>query len=532
MADDIKIKLTVDDKKFKSSLARATALLKRFEVTNKATGVRIANADKAVLTARVNNARKANSILDNMERTASNSRINTRRREAAITDGIAKRQSSLLFGKRGVGGVGGKLTEKMGLGGIGGIGLAGGAALAGFMALRSYGRQYVEFDSTLRKITVSAGLTAEQLMRVKQSVVEAAIASSQSKQDIVGALEEVGDIVDLTTLDYTKFSKLLKVSGLEGKAFGEAFRNIKEQLRLDDTGALSYMEKFVAFLDVRKMKEFASVSDDIFKSMASVGIKGAGAATEVGALMKATSPEAVKSFLGDLAGQKYVRKNKSGTLMEVITNMMMDSRGDFNKLLPAFKDSQQVLAYLNEEYKRTGKSMTGFNEIVKESDKAAEDINKRMEALGEGPKAMLEKINETFFKAFAGVFEGMSPQQIEAITTALTGFAEGLGTVLGSITTTLGKWYAWYYDWASKHGGALIRQVMGIPSMGAEESAGAKAFRESTTWGTPEKYTPPDMPDLKVNVNTVVNSGATTTQVELINEMYGTKKVTIKKEKN
>lgn len=443
MSDDVRIKITGDNKSLKKKTTESEKLLKRMDAANKrATQRRIKQEQKAALLSRritqqeVNKTmairKRAARLVERDRRQRERLAIQSARREARAKERIikrsAQRQRRIMRG-----------VSRFGLGaaGILGVGGIGGAVFAA--------REMLKFDVALARIAGSQDITIKKQFELREAMNRTSLATGVQRDVLLEAFEEIVDKsgkIDLAADNFDVISKILRGTKAEAQDVGKLFASISNSFKgtgrnLKNSDIAQFVEILVAQGDKAQINvaNLASQGEKLFGAF-----KGAGFGTKrdfvnFGALIQTagetgTPEEAATSAVRVLStlirkskdlkkiGVNVFDKKGEQRNLDVILKQLFIKTGqkkpeDVSKLFDIFGlRAVKTIQVLAAEFRNNNQEFSEFTRLIEEGNNAAGNIERKFQRVAKTASQGFERMAAglTIFadKALVGILNEMA----------------------------------------------------------------------------------------------------------------------------
>lgn len=231
-------------------------------------------------------------------------------------------------------------------------GLAGGAGL--LMA----GKQIIDFDAKLKRVGIQGRMTNAEIMRMRESIIQTAIATGQSREEVLAGIDAIVE----RTGDITFADKIKKEMAIASTATGAAVEdmgalaaNLNQKFGILDTqmmdafNTLTVQGKAGAFT----LQNMAAMGERLFSAASNLGMKGVDDLKKFGALIQVArigtgssemATTAVERILGNIIAKQDVIAKKG---FDIFTNKDLQQYKSIDEIIKgtivAVKGNQKEL---------------------------------------------------------------------------------------------------------------------------------------------------------------------------------------------
>lgn len=351
---------------------------------------------------------------------------------------------------------------------LGPLGVAGAMAGIAVWAIKS-ARSIIKFDEAVFRLSIQANLSAEEQIKLRNTIMDTSLATMQSREEIVAALDTIitktGDM-KFAAANIETIARAATASGAAGTDLAAVAVELREGWQLGAEEIERYFNVLVAQGKRGKftLSEIASQSESLFLSASQLGIKKEGldffggllqitrgktkSAEEASTAMARFADDVVKNSAKikkttgfSVWDAEETKKQQKPVLKEIreLTYGLLDAMGgDVTKIQQNFGiRSKKVFLALDKAYKDQG--IAGVERYVKTSKKELNSLNRDFDRFGTSTAGRMKTLGALFTfasdKAIAPALAQMSVELAafladeENVQLMIEAF-EGLGTII------------------------------------------------------------------------------------------------------
>lgn len=288
--------------------------------------------------------------------------------------------------------------------GVGAVGLAGGAFAI------TQGRNILEFQERLARISVQAKKTREEQFALGESITDASVKYGVARDVLLTAFERIVDKsgeFDLARDNIDKIAKTIRGTGADAGELGELIAALASSFKnLGKGKTFEFLDILIAQGDEAtiNLSELTSEAEKLLGAFVTAGFKTKKQFTEFGALLqiagkgggKAEAATFVAQFVDQLKKRAPLIQKALGVsvtkaggglrdLGEIIPQLLKATDGDLGKIakiIPSIRGAKP-LELLAIEYQNLNGELREFNRLVELGDEAQEVNQERFKRVSE-----------------------------------------------------------------------------------------------------------------------------------------------------